>query len=91
MNLRAWFVASSLFLASACGGPVEVEPQEPAPVTDAAQAAPEDGNVSAQWISCPQKDGTSCTTPGSYFKCYNQYPYEPGICRCQSDYTYLCN
>lgn len=53
-------------------------------------AAPEDTHT-AQWRSCPDTDGTSCWSPGATFTCYNQYPYEPGLCYCRSDYAWQCN
>ncbi|MFY2559339.1 hypothetical protein ACN469_17030 [Corallococcus terminator] len=85
MRLRIFLVASLLWV-SACGAPVGVDEQEPELTT------PEEGaDVQAFWVSCPESEGTACTTPGSRFRCYNQYPNEPGICFCTSTLTYSCS
>lgn len=42
------------------------------------------------YVFCYPYDGTSCTTPGTNFRCFNQYPDEPGLCRCTSSYVYRC-
>ncbi|MBN1205543.1 MAG: hypothetical protein JXB05_11545 [Myxococcaceae bacterium] len=56
-------------------------------MTETADASEE---RSALWLSCWDYEGQACTTPGNRFRCYNQYPYEPGICVCGSSYTYFC-
>jgi len=90
MNLRIVVVVSSLLLGSACGIPVEPDEQESASVPGTAEAIEEPTDVKALWLSCPEYDGTSCSTPGRYFRCYNWYPTEPGICFCGSNFTYSC-
>lgn len=55
------------------------------------QAAPESGPSAQAYRSCSAYDGTSCSSPGSSFTCYNQYPYEPGLCVCGGDYTRSCS
>jgi hypothetical protein len=42
------------------------------------------------YVRCITYNGTSCTTPGSSFRCYNQYPDEPGACICNNNYVYVC-
>ena len=41
------------------------------------------------YVRCSAYQGKSCTTPDSSFQCYNQYPYEPGICYCTGN-VYDC-
>jgi hypothetical protein len=91
MGIRMLLVACSLLLASACGGPVVQEEAESAPMPVMEQAPEESTDTSALWLSCPGYDGTPCTTPSNRFRCYNQYPNEPGLCFCGSDYIYTCS
>ena len=86
MSFKKWLAASSLLLA-ACGGPVEVEAQEPGAPPAEVESSP--GEHSAQWFYCSHYNGKTCTVPEYTFTCYNQYPYEPGICRCVVS-TYEC-
>jgi len=42
------------------------------------------------YVLCSTYNGTSCTTPGTSFRCFNRYPDEPGLCRCTSSHLYVC-
>jgi hypothetical protein len=43
----------------------------------------------ASLVSCGSKNGTYCSTPFTKIRCM-WAPYEPGICVCQSNNTWLC-
>lgn len=55
------------------------------------EAAPQQVGPSSQTIQyCSRYDGKACSSPGTTFLCYNQYPYEPGLCECTDSGTWSC-
>jgi hypothetical protein len=94
--MKARKMIAVAILVVACGNPVKDEEHESA-VADGDDREQRDelfkateSSTTSSYRTCQHIDGTPCSNPGSVFRCYYQYPNEPGICVCLSNFTWSC-